>query len=1012
MEKFKIQKNTIFYLLLFISNIIFINAQSVSGTVLSFDDDSPLPNVSVVEKGTENGTITDFDGKFSIKVKQNAILVFSYISMKTKEVVVRGNVINVELEEDGTLLDEVVIVGYGSVKKSDLTGTVAKVDLEKALGVPTANLAEQLRGRVAGVKVTVGSNRPGGGSNINFRGSRSIIGSNSPIYIIDGVETDGINNINPDDIESVEMLKDASSQAIYGSKASNGVILVTTKQGKSKKIQISYHGYTTISSIKKNFDVYSGQEYAQLRREAYRADNNDIYQPDNLVFPIPEELEALNNNEFVDWEDLLLQHGTISNNSLSISGGTETTKVFGSLSYFNNTGIIPTSAYQRKLFRLNLSQKISEKISADFNISINTTGQDRESQSYNVITLSPIGNSHDDEGGLIRYPDGNDVYTNPLWNIRESNHDIKTNKYSFNFVPKYEITDDLTYKLRVNLTKRNTNNGKYLSSLHSLGKADSGIATIGSELKETYVIENILTYDKLLGDNHKINVTAVQAMDDSKEEGTYTTGKGFSNEDNGYDGIYSATNGVRVSRFVNKFSTASFMGRLRYSFLNKYLLTATYRSDGSSVNKKGNKWVNTTAFAFAWKAHEESFLENIVQIDELKFRASYGALPNQAKIALSTLAAADPLLYSFGGEPISGFSPGRQLVSDNLNHEITKGVNFGVDFRFFNNTIEGNFNYYKTNTTDLILYRTVPSITGFDYTIYNGGESQNSGIELKLTTNIFQKENFSWSITGIYAHNRNELVDLYAKDENGNPINDTSRGYIVGEAINSLQHYVFDGIWQEGEDYENSPQGVNGGIGSNQPNLGPGNIRVKDVNGYDDDGELTGNPDGKIDTADRVYKDRNPKWFGSLSTNIRYKNIELAADFYTVQGVTRRNPYLSDFNSGGTLQGVLNGIKVPYYTPENPSTTFPRPHSEISLVDPYMSSLAYKDASYVRLRTLSLSYALNSLKVSNSKNIDLKIYVTGTNLFTITDYKGYSPEVNANGYPDSKSYTIGLRVKL
>lgn len=1005
------KKSVLTIVLVLCSYILF--SQTITGTVLSSDDNSPLPGVSVVEKGTSNGTTTDFDGNYSIDVQENAILSFTFLGMISKDIQVSGNVLNVILENDNNILDEVVVVGYGSVKKSDLTGTVAKVDLVKSQLTPSSNIAEQLRGRVAGVKVTVNSNRPGGTSNINFRGSRSIVGTNNPIFIVDGVESaDGVNNINSDDIQSIEMLKDASAQAIYGSKAANGVVLITTKRGKSKEMQISYHGYTTVNSIKKNFEVYTGQEYAQLRREAYRADNNDIFQPDDLVFPIPEELQALNNNEFVDWEDLVLQNGTINNHSLSISGGTDKTKVFGSLSYFQNEGIIPTSLYKRNLFRLNLNQKITKKWSADFNISIDNANQDRESQSYNVITLSPIGNSHDIDGNLIRYPDGNDAYTSPLWNIREADHDIKINRYNFIFVPKYEITDDLTYKLRVNVSKYNENSGKYFTSLHSLGKADNGVATIGSVLREKYVIENIITYDKKIGDDHKINLTAVQAMDEAKDEGTYTTGEGFVNEDNGYNGIFSATNGVRVVRNVNKYSTASFMGRLRYGYLNKYLLTATFRSDGASVNKKGSKWVNTTGFALAWKVHKESFLENVDQIGELKFRISYGALPNQSKTALSTLADADPILYSFGGEPISGYSPGAQLVSDNLNHEITKGLNFGVDFRLFNNFLDGNINIYKTKTVDLILFRTVPSITGFNYTIYNGGELENKGFELELTANLINKENFDWSITTTYAQNKNELTDLYAKDENGDPINDTDRGYIVGESLNPLRHYVFDGIWQEGEDFDNSPQGDNGGIGTNQPNLGPGNIRVKDVNGFDDDGNLTGIPDGKIDTADRVYEDRNPKWFGSLSTNIRYKNIELVADFYAVQGVTRHNPYLSSFNSGGTLQGVLNGIKVPYYTPENPSTTFPRPHNEISLVDPYLSSLAYKDASYVRLRTLSLSYSLNDLKISKSKNIDLKVYLTGTNLFTITDYKGYSPEVNANGYPDSTGYTMGLRVKL
>jgi len=1009
MKKFKIQKNKIFFLLLFISSAVFINAQTVKGTVLSSDDDSPLPDVSVVEKGTKNGTTTDFDGNFSINVNQNAILVFSYIGMATREVTVAGNTMNVKLEADGTQLEEIVIVGYGSVKKSDLTGSVAKVDLEKALGVPTSNLTEQLRGRVAGVKVDVGSLRPGGTSKITFRGVRGLkdISENNALYIVDGVEVhaDNISAINQDDIKSIELLKDASAQAIYGSKAGNGVVLITTKRGKSKKIQITYHGYTTTNSIKKNFETYSAQEYAQLRREAWRTDNNDVYEDENVVFSTS-ELESLNNNKFADWEKEVLRNGFISSNSLSISGGTDKTKIFSSLSSYNNNGIIPTSSYNRKTFRLNLNQTITDKLSANFDISIANTGQDKETPVYNLITLSPLGQSHNDDGGIRQYPVDDNSYTNPLWNINEANNDVKTNSYSFTFAPEYKITDNFTYKINSNFSKNNLNDSKYLSSEHEYGIAAEGIATIKNGLSENYLVENILTYSKEINDKHKFHLTAVQAIDERKYEELITKGEGFENEDNGYDGIAYAEK-HSITRVKTKLNRASFMGRIRYSLMDKYLLTATYRADGASVNKVGNKWVNTTAFAFAWKAHNEAFLENVNQINELKFRVSYGSLPNQATKSLLSLATADAYQYVFGGEIATGFLPGNRLISSSLRHQVTTSFNVGLDFGLFNRFIEGTINYYNTETNDLILKRSLASTTGFDHSILNGGVVQNKGLELELTANIINKENFTWSISGTYAHNKNELTDLYNKDANGKPIDDYNFRYIVGEALDPIYAYETDGIWQEGEDWDNSPQGVNG---SNQANLGAGSIRVRDINGRDADGNLTGLPDGKIDTDDRKFIDRNPDWFGSISTNISYKRIELYADFYTVQGATRSNPYLYSFNQGGTLQGTLNGIKVDYWTPENPSTEFPRPRK--SQVDPYLSSIAIKDASYFRLRTLSLTYNLNDLRISHSKKIGVKLYLRGTNLFTITDYKGYSPEVNAGGYPDSKGYTLGLKVTL
>ncbi|MEE9349146.1 MAG: SusC/RagA family TonB-linked outer membrane protein [Flavobacteriaceae bacterium] len=1000
-------------ILLFIFSSIISFSQTITGVISSADDDFPLPDVSVVEKGTNNGTITDFDGNYTIKVKENATLVFSYLGMKTQEVLVTDTEISLKLENDGTTLDEIVVVGYGSVKKSDLTGAVSKVDMEKAQVVPTANITEQLRGRVAGVKVDVNSLRPGGTSKITFRGTRGLGGlsDNDAIYIVDGVEVNAgdITAINQDDIKSIELLKDASAQAIYGSKAGNGVVLITTKRGKSKKMKISYHGFTTSSSIKKNFETYSPEEFAQLRREAKRTLNGGVYEDDNAIFE-PNELQALNDKNFTNWEDEVLRNGSIINNAINISGGSDKTKVFSSLSHYRNNGLIPTSAYNRKTFRLNLDQTITSKLSANFNLALTNTTQDKESEVYNLITLSPLGQSHNDDGTITQYPVDDNSYVNPLWNIAESNNDVKGNNYSFSFVPKYDITNDLTYKINSNFSKGNNNNGKYLSSLHQYGVSDNGVATISNSLSEKYLVENILTFKKELNDDNKLHLTAVQAIQENKYENLTTIGKGFENEDNGYDGIAYAIGGNSVTRNKSKVNFSSFMGRARYNFKNKYLFTATYRADGASVNKVGSKWVNTTAFAFAWKAHKESFLENIEQINSLKFRVSYGSLPNQAKQSLLSLASAEPYQYIFDGETVTGFLPGNRLVSNDLKHEVTASFNIGTDFNLFNNILEGSVNYYYTTTDDLLLFRTLPAITGFDYTIINGGVVENKGLELELTGNIIQKENFKWSVSATYAHNRNKLVDLYTTDASGNPINDYERRYIVGESLNPIYAYETDGIWQLGEDWEGSPQGDNNGMGSNQANLDAGSIRVKDINGRDDDGNLTGIPDGKIDDADRKFVDRNPDWFGSFSTNIDFKGFELFADFYTVQGATRQNPYLYSFNQGGTLQGKLNGIKVNYWTPENPSNEFPRPRD--LGVDPYLSSLSIKDASYLRLRTLSLGYDFKNFKLSNNRDMDVKVYLTGTNLFTITDYKGYSPEVSAGGYPDAKSYTLGLKVKL
>ena len=996
--------------------------QTVSGTVLSATDKMPLPGATVLVKGTTNGTSTDFDGKFLLSLDSKAsTLVISYIGYVTKQVVNPSGSMTILLQADENILDEVIVVGYGTQRKSDLVSAVAKTDLSKATQTPTSDVTEMLRGRISGLQVDVGggSLRPGGTSEIIFRGRGSIEGNVSGIYVVDGVVRDGgIEDINPDDIESIEFLKDASAQAIYGSRAVNGVVLITTKRGKTDKISVSYHGYVTTQSIERNFDVYNGQEFAQLRREATRTNNGDgtAFLDDEDIFS-EIELESISNNEFVDWEDELQRNGTVNSQSISINGGTETTKVFGSINYFRQDGIIPTSSYVRKNLRLNVDQKINDRISARFDINLINDKTERAAN-INVITFSPLGRAYDTEGNLMQFPNGEDgSATNPLWNLRESDDDERGNDYVVNFIPTFQITDNLKYQLTTSVTRKNSERARYLSSVHSSGDTDRGIARIDNQLREAFFVENILTYDRELNADHKFNLTLVQAADENKFTQTFTEGSGFINESLGYDGITNAIGNVTVERNKSTIRTASFMGRLRYNLFDKYLFTGTVRRDGSSVNAADFKWTNNPAGAFAWKIHKESFLENVEAIQELKLRVSYGSLANALSRPYTSLFTADGQNYIFDGESASGYSPSTVLPNPSLEHETVTTFNLGLDFSIFNRFLTGDINYYDSRTKNLLLRRGVPSITGYQFTYFNAGELQNTGIELSLTANLINTDDFKWSVSTNWSNNKNELIELYNDGDGNSILEDDAYGYFVGQSTSVIRQYQFDGIWQEGDDFANSPQ-ANPDSSIPQENLAPGDIRIKDTNGIDEEGNITGVPDGKITQEDRVFTDGNPDWFGSLSSTISYKGFDLLVDFYIVEGATKVNPFLSDFNNGGTLSSKLNGVKVPYYTPENPSTSFPRPNFDAAPL--YLNSLALKDASYIRLRTLSLGYTLPE-SVFSKLNIDqIKLYITGTNLFTDTDYIGYSPEVNIRntfsnadtGYPDATSFTFGVKVKL
>lgn len=1009
MKKKLFKKSVTFSLFMIYFGFLQANAQkTITGKVLD-ERGAGLPGASIVVKGTTNGSSTDVNGKFTLATNTNAkVIQVSFIGYTTKEVAIADNLV-ISLELDAGVLDEVVVVGYGTQKKSDLVSAVYKTDMSKAVVTPTSDVTEMLRGRISGLRVEVGggSLRPGGASEILFRGRGSIEGNVSGIYVVDGVvRNEGIEDINADDIESIEFLKDASAQAIYGSRAVNGVVLITTKRGKSNQVNVNYHGFVTTKTIERNFDVYSGQEFAQLRREAFRANSaTDTYPNENVMFSAV-ELKNIADNKFVDWEKELLRRGVINSQSLGVSGGTDFTKVYASLNYFKENGIIPTSNYARKTLRLNVDQKISKRLSTTFNFNLLNDDTDRAAN-IDVITTSPLGSAYSADGTITRYPSGEELTsTNPLWNLREQNNKEKGNDFVITVIPSWQITDDLQYQFKGSLTRKNSERGQYQSSVSSSGNTDRGIARIDNQLREAFLVENILTYNKVLNENHSFNVTFVQANDENKYSRTLTEGRGFINESLGYDGISNAIGNVNVTRDKTQIRTASFMGRARYNLMDKYLFAFTFRSDGASVNAKDFKWTNNPAAAFAWKIHNENFLKDVDVIQELKLRLSYGSLANALKTPYTSLFTADGQNYAFDGQTSSGYSPSVTLPNLNLKHETITTVNVGLDFSILKRLLSGSIEFYDSRTKNLLLRRGVPSITGYNFTYFNAGELQNKGIELALTANLIQKRDFKLSVSSNWSNNRNKLIKLY-NDGNGNPIlTDDAFGYYVGQPIGVIRQYQFDGIYQVGDDFDNAPQ-KNPKSTIVQAKLRPGDVRIKDING-----------DGIITQDDRVFTDPNPNWFGSFSTNMTYKAFDLFVDFYAVQGATKVNPFLSDYNNGGTLQGKLNGVKVPYYTPENPSSTYPRPSFDAA--PQYNYTLAIKDASYIRLRTINLGYAIPKSLFGKRKIDQIKVYATATNVFTQTQYIGYSPEVNIRntfssadtGYPDAKSYTFGLKANF
>jgi len=965
-----------------------LHGQTVTG-VVSDSNGSPLPFAAVAEQGTNNGVETDLDGKYSITLTNSqAVIEYHYLGFKSQTIPYAGkNTIDIVLSEDSQVLDDIVVVGYGVQKKSDVTGAVSKVKVDDAKVLPTTNVSEMLRGKSAGVQVTLSDPRPGGSSNILIRGSNSILGGNDPLIVLDGIPIDNINSVNPEDIASMEILKDASAQAIYGARASNGVILITTKRGKKGVLKASYHGFYGEQWLTKNFELYSGKEWAQLRREAYRTDNNDEYELEEFVFT-PLMQEIIESGEYVDWEDEVMQNSTQQSHSLSLQAGGEKTSFFASFGFYDQGGLIPGSGYKRGTARLNMDYEVSKRLKFGTNIYLLTDKQDKESTSLNFITLSPLAKVRDENGKIMRYPTGNQSTYNPLWNLREYTSDNKSNEYQFTLFGEFEILKNLKYRLNTSLTRRNTLGGIHRSRLHSSSADEGGRGTIFGSGREEYLIENILNYNLDINTNNRLDVTLMQSANEREYSSFSAIATDLPYDALGYDGIAFANNSLPVPRTAWDRSLLSFMGRARYYLNDKYLLTLTGRADASSVFAAGNKWSFFPSVALAWKAHLEPFIDDLAFINEFKVRVSYGGIGNEAISPYQTLGLATVENYIFDGVSTGGADPGSKLFNPNLKWETSTTLNVGLDFGLFKNILVGNLEFYNTQTTDLLVDRTTPGGTGYSSIISNIGRVQNQGVELGLTTNIIRKKNFDWSFTTNFSRNKNEILELFGEtDKDGNLLDDISRKRFIGHPINVIYQYEFDGIWQTEEEIADS----------HMPDAEPGSIRVKDIDG-----------DNVITTDDRVILHADPSWIGSISTRIQFRGFELFGDLYTVQGVKRYNSFLADFNQGGTLQGKLNGIKVDYWTPENPSTTFPRP--KLSGADNKLWALAVRDASYIRLRTVSLAYHLPKKWTEKAKLGGVTLYSTFTNPMTWTDYKSYSPETTVGTYPDGKSFIFGIKL--
>ena len=999
--------------LLLVASVIFTatiaSAQNVITGIVS-DNLGALPGANVMLKGTGTGTITGMDGEYSITAEEGQTLVFSFIGYVDQEIVVgKSRKIDVVLSEDAQQLEALVVVGYGVQRRKDITGAVASVNMDDLKHAPGSDAADLLRGRVAGVEITASSGRPGSTSEVKIRGTRSLTGGNTPLYVIDGVPATGeeFGTLNSSDIESIEVLKDAASQAVYGTRAANGVILVSTKRGKAEKVRVTWDSYGAIQTLWRNFDFYDGEQYYALRREAIAGDRGYLDPGDYSLLDPKTVLndtymeEAYETKNFTDWESLMLKPSWTHKHDLSVSGGTEKVRFALGLGYYDQDGMVRAgSRYRRATVRANVDFNVFKWLNIGMNASYAKSVQDREYGSFsNFITRPPLAKVKDADGDYTEFI--NSVDTNPLHTQQYFERQIDRDHYKLNVFFDIKPFKGFNYRLNLSYYNKFSEDGQYLSSEAA---TSTGQGSIDETKYENYLVENIITYTVPINHtDHRLNLTLMQSYDYTMDRAM-----GYSASNVSVDRDWNMLPKGEVSEITRRWqdeTMISFMGRAQYSYKDRYLLTVSVRRDADSKFGSNNKWATFPSVSAGWIISDEPWMKKATFVDNLKLRASWGQVGSHSGLGL-----AESYEMEFGNEFQIGYLPGAELSNPNIGWETTSSANLGVDFGLFNNRLRGTVEGFYTHTKDLLVQRSISSSLGYSTITDNMGETSTYGFDISLSGDLISSKDFLWTLGTNFSLYRNKILKINGlKDDAGNEVDDVNNKWFIGQPLNVYYDYAFDGIYQF-EDFDNiggvfvlkktydtDGDGVPDKALERDAGFYPGAVKIKDVNN-----------DGKITADDRVVISKDPKFTMSLNTTFKWKGIDFYADFYGVYGRVIQNKYLYDYNSGGTLAGRYNGLAVNYWTPTHPSNDYPRPRNSQSIN--YLESLSYQDASYIRLRTLTLGYTLPSAILSKAKMNRLRFYVTGTNVFTLTRFLSYSPELSPGTYPESRQWLLGVNI--
>ncbi|MRG44960.1 SusC/RagA family TonB-linked outer membrane protein [Chitinophaga sp. SYP-B3965] len=962
-------------------------AQVITGTITSSDNGERLPGAGILEKGKTNATRSDSAGHYKISVTDpNGTLIISYVGYKTKEIKISGqSKIDVVLDPTASSMQEVVVVGYGTQQRKDITGSISTISASKIKNQPAVSVDQLLQGRAAGVDVSQASGAPGGRLNIRIRGASSLNAGNEPLFVIDDVPvynnskdpsgtsygtftaTNALASLNPNDIESMQVLKDASATAIYGSRGSNGVIIITTKRGSGNRMSVDYNGYYGIQTVANKLDLMNGEQHA-----AYL---NDWALSRNLPKPFakPDSI-----GKGTDWQDELFRPAVIQNHQVSLSSGKGNLKYFVSGNYFNQDGIVINSNMKRYSFRVNADANLTDKVkftqslsySRTINSSVPTTGAGSgnvRSVGEKIYETSPTIPVFDENGEYVDYWYNAGKAESPVASLLSVKNKLQGDNFLGNVALEYKPFANLTFKSLVGINLTNRSNQEYYPKATTyIGGLLGGLGMIGERKITNILNENTVRYTKIFKEKHNLELLGGFSWQKEQDFSATMEPSKFADDRLGLNSIGSATGATIIGSSLTEWSMASFIARANYQYDNKYLLTASFRADGSSKFGADNKWGYFPSVAVGYRLSEEPFMKDLKFLSDLKLRGSYGLTGNQeigSYQSLATLTTSNAYIFDNKLFPAARHT---RLVNGELKWEKTGQWDIGLDAAFFNNRLRLTADYYKKATRDLLFTIDLQAYSGYSSALYNTGGLENKGVELNLGADIFTG-NFTWTADFNFAHNKTKVTSLGRA---------TSTTLFVGYPPGNYLGYVYEGVFHNQAEID--AQTV-------QTTVKPGDARYKDVTG-----------DGFLNADDRVVMGNSlPEFTYGFSNVFGYKNFSLTIFLQGAAGANRiEDTGLNDpSGSGNKSVNLLNR-----WTPGNPNSNIPRAGYSNVLTSTYQ----LMNASYLKIRNAQLSYAFRG---------GTSIYVSGQNLFTKTDYIGYDPD-GGGGYPTATTLMFGINLKL